>query len=141
MIDLSTRAEILHMMKTVQRELGLTYLYITHDLSTARYFTDRIAVMYLGKIVEMGGADEIIDEAAHPYTRALISAVCEPISGKSNTIKEIPIKGEIPSAADIPSGCRFHPRCLYAKPRCQEEEPVLIEIKTGHMVACHYPYV
>jgi len=140
MIDLSTRAEILHMMKTVQRELGLTYLYITHDLSTARYFTDRIAVMYLGKIVEMGGADEIIDEAAHPYTRALITAVCEPISGKSNTIKEIPIKGEIPSAADIPSGCRFHPRCLYAKPRCQEEEPILKEVESGHQVACHYPF-
>ena len=140
MIDLSTRAEILYMMKTVQRELGLTYLYITHDLSTARYFTDRIAVMYLGKIVEMGGADEIIDEAAHPYTRALIAAVCEPISGKSNTIKEIPIKGDIPSAANIPSGCRFHPRCLYAKPKCKEEEPVFIEIEPGHMVACHYPF-
>jgi len=140
MIDLSTRAEILHMMKTVQRELDLTYLYITHDLSTARYFTDRIAVMYLGKIVEMGGADEIIDEAAHPYTRALIAAVCEPISGKSNTIKEIPIKGEIPSAANIPSGCRFNPRCLYAKPKCREEEPVFIEIEPGHMVACHYPF-
>jgi len=137
MIDLSTRAEILHMMKTVQRELGLTYLYITHDLSTARYFTDRIAVMYLGKIVEMGGADEIIDEAAHPYTKALIAAVCEPISGKSNTIKEIPIKGEIPSAANIPPGCRFHPRCLYAKPRCQEEEPVLTEVEEGHYVSCH----
>lgn len=137
MIDLSTRAEILHMMKTVQRELGLTYLYITHDLSTARYFTDRIAVMYLGKIVEMGGADEIIDKADHPYTRALIVAVCEPISGKSNTIKEIPIKGEIPSAANIPPGCRFHPRCLYAKPRCQEEEPNLVEIESGHQVACH----
>jgi len=138
MIDLSTRAEILHMMKTVQRELGLTYLYITHDLSTARYFTDRIAVMYLGKIVEMGGADEIIDEAAHPYTKALIAAVCEPIPGKSNTIKEIPIKGEIPSAASIPPGCRFHPRCLYAKPQCQEEEPVLKEVESGHQVACHF---
>ncbi len=137
MIDLSTRAEILYMMKTVQRELSLTYLYITHDLSTARYFTDRIAVMYLGKIVEMGGADEIIDEAAHPYTKALIEAVCEPISGKSNTIKEIPIKGEIPSAANIPPGCRFHPRCLYAKPRCQEEEPVLTEVEKGHYVSCH----
>jgi len=137
MIDLSTRAEILYMMKTVQRELDLTYLYITHDLSTARYFTDRIAVMYLGKIIEMGGADEIIDEAAHPYTKALIAAVCEPISGKSNTIKEIPIKGEIPSAANIPSGCRFHPRCLYAKPRCQEEEPVLTEVEEGHYVSCH----
>jgi len=140
MIDLSTRAEILHMMKTVQRELGLTYLYITHDLSTARYFTDRIAVMYLGKIVEMGGADEIIDEALHPYTKALIAAVCEPVPGKSNTIKEVPIKGEIPSAADIPSGCRFHPRCLYAKPRCQEEEPILKEVESGHQVACHYPF-
>jgi len=140
MIDLSTRAEILHMMKTVQRELGLTYLYITHDLSTARYFTDRIAVMYLGKIIEMGGADEIIDNALHPYTKALIAAVCEPIPGKSNTIKEIPIKGEIPSAANIPPGCRFHPRCLYAKPKCQEEEPVLIKIEPGHMVACHYPF-
>ncbi len=140
MIDLSTRAEILYMMKTVQRELGLTYLYITHDLSTARYFTDRIAVMYLGKIIEMGGADEIIDNAAHPYTRALIAAVCEPIPGKANTIKEIPIKGEIPSASNIPPGCRFHPRCLYAKPKCKEEEPVFIEIEPGHMVACHYPF-
>lgn len=137
MIDLSTRAEILHMMKTVQRELGLTYLYITHDLSTARYFTDRIAVMYLGKIVEMGGADEIIDNTFHPYTKALIEAVCEPIPGRSNTIKEVPIKGEIPSAANIPPGCRFHPRCLYAMPRCQEEEPILKEIDSGHQVACH----
>ena len=141
MIDLSTRAEILHMMKTVQRELRLTYLYITHDLSTARYFTDRIAVMYLGKIVEMAGADEIIDEAAHPYTSALIAAVCEPVPGKSNTIKEIPIKGEIPSASNIPPGCRFHPRCLYTKPKCMEEEPVLTEIEPGHMVACHYPLI
>jgi len=140
MIDLSTRAEILYMMKTVQRELGLTYMYITHDLSTARYFTDRIAVMYLGKIVEMGGADEIIDNALHPYTKALITAVCEPIPGKSNTIKEIPIKGEIPSAVDVPPGCRFHPRCLYAKPKCKEEEPVLIEIEPDYMVACHYPF-
>jgi len=89
MIDLSTRAEILHMMKIVQRKLGLTYLYITQDLSTARYFTDRIAVMYLGKIVELGEADEVIDHALHPYTKALIAAVCEPISGKSNTIKKI----------------------------------------------------
>ncbi|MFY9393126.1 MAG: ABC transporter ATP-binding protein, partial [Halanaerobiales bacterium] len=108
MIDLSTRAEILHMMKEVQQSMGLTYLYITHDLSTARYFTDRIAVMYLGKIVEMGYADDLIDKAKHPYTKALISAVCEPVSGKVNQSKEVPIKGEIPSAANIPEGCRFH---------------------------------
>jgi len=139
MIDLSTRAEILHMMKTVQRELKLTYLYITHDLSTARYFTDRIAVMYLGKIVEMAGADEIIEKAFHPYTRALITAVCEPISGKVNEIKRLPIKGEIPSASSIPSGCRFHPRCLYVKNYCKEEEPDFREIESGHKIACHYP--
>lgn len=137
MIDLSTRAEILHMMKTVQQELGLTYLYITHDLSTARYFTDRIAVMYLGKIVEIGDVDEVITHAAHPYTKALIAAVCEPVAGKENTIKELPIKGEIPSAANIPPGCRFHPRCVYAMPRCQEEEPELLEIGTSHHAACH----
>lgn len=137
MIDLSTRAEILQMMKDVQQELGLTYLYITHDLSTARYFTDRIAVMYLGKIVEMGKVDDVIDNAKHPYTRALISAVCEPVSGRVNEIKEVPIKGEIPSAAEIPEGCRFHPRCLYAVPKCKErEEPVLEEVDKDHFAAC-----
>ena len=137
MIDLSTRAEILHMMKEVQRDLNLTYLYITHDLSTARYFTDRIAVMYLGRIVEMGSPDQVIDETIHPYSKALISAVCEPKSGKVNKIKEVPIKGEIPSAANIPQGCRFHPRCPYAKAECTElEEPELVEITPGHFAAC-----
>ncbi|HHU92507.1 MAG TPA: ABC transporter ATP-binding protein, partial [Halanaerobiaceae bacterium] len=121
----------------VQEHMGLTYLYITHDLSTARYFTDRIAVMYLGKIVEMGNADDLIDKAKHPYTKALISAVCEPVSGKVNQSKEVPIKGEIPSAANIPEGCRFHPRCLYAVPECREmEEPVLEEVEKDHFVAC-----
>lgn len=138
MVDLSTRAELLQMMKDVQQELGLTYIYITHDLSTARYFTDRIAVMYLGRIVELAPADELIDNPKHPYTQALIAAVCEPISGKVNRIKEVPIKGEIPSAANIPSGCRFHPRCLFATPECsKEDEPELQPINGGdHLVAC-----
>lgn len=138
MVDLSTRAELLSMMKEVQREFSLTYLYITHDLSTARYFTDRIAVMYLGRIVEIGTSDDLIDNAKHPYTKALIAAVCEPISGKVNRIKNVPIKGEIPSAADVPPGCRFNPRCMYAKPECsQMEEPELTPINdNGHMVAC-----
>lgn len=138
MVDLSTRAELLQMMKDVQQELGLTYIYITHDLSTARYFTDRIAVMYLGRIVEMATADELIDNPRHPYTQALISAVCEPISGKVNRIKEVPIKGEIPSAANIPSGCRFHPRCLFASPECSSQaEPELSPVGSGdHLVAC-----
>ncbi len=137
MIDLSTRAEILHMMKDVQRDLGLTYLYITHDLSTARYFTDRIAVMYLGRIVEMGKADDLIDNPLHPYTKALISAVPEPETGKVDIIKELPISGEIPSPANIPSGCRFHTRCPFAKPECSAEaEPELQDVGNGHLHAC-----
>lgn len=137
MIDLSTRAEILHMMKTVQQELGLTYLYITHDLSTARYFTDRIAVMYLGKIVEIGSSDDVITDAAHPYTQALIAAVCEPLSGNVNTIKKVPITGKIPSAENIPGGCRFHPRCLRAMPICREQAPELYNLGNEHAAACH----
>ena len=137
MIDLSTRAEILHMMKDVQRSLGLTYLYITHDLSTARYFTDRIAVMYLGRIMEMGKADDVIDNPCHPYTQALIQAVPEPKAGMLNVIKELPISGEIPSPANVPSGCRFHTRCPYAQSECKEEtEPELIDIGGGHFHAC-----
>jgi len=137
MIDLSTRAEILHMMKDVQQKLGLTYLYITHDLSTARYFTDRIAVMYLGRIVEMGPADDIIDNPLHPYTKALIEAVPEPSTGMVDVVKELPISGEIPSPANIPSGCRFHTRCPYAKPECAElPEPELEDVGNGHLHAC-----
>jgi len=137
MIDLSTRAEILHMMKTVQQELGLSYLYITHDLSTARYFADRIAVMYLGKIVEIGGTDEVIEQAAHPYTKALIAAVCEPVAGKENQIKEIPITGDVPSAAHIPQGCRFHPRCVDTMPICRDVEPETRDVGPGHQATCH----
>lgn len=137
MIDLSTRAEILAMMKDVQRDMNLTYLYITHDLSTARYFTDRLAVMYLGRIVEMGPAGDVIDNPCHPYTQALISAVPEPESGHVDTIKEVPISGEIPSPANIPSGCRFHTRCPFAKPECSAEaEPELMDVGGGHFHAC-----
>jgi peptide/nickel transport system ATP-binding protein len=137
MIDLSTRAEILHMMKNVQQEMELSMLYITHDLSTARYFTDRIAVMYLGRIVEIGTGDEVIEKPLHPYTKALIMAVCEPVSSSKDCIKELPIKGEIPNAADIPRGCRFHTRCPFAIPDCIElPEPELEEASPGHFVAC-----
>jgi len=137
MIDLSTRAEILHMMKDVQQRLDLTYLYITHDLSTARYFTDRIAVMYLGRIVEMGLADDIIDHPLHPYTKALIEAVPEAKTGMVDIVKELPISGEIPNPSNIPSGCRFHTRCPYAKPECAElPEPALEDVGNGHMQAC-----
>ncbi len=141
MIDLSTRAEILRMMKDVQQQLGLSYLYITHDLSTARYFTDRIAVMYLGRIVEVGRADDIIDMPLHPYTQALIEAVPEPESGKVEVIKELPIYGEIPSPANIPSGCRFHTRCPYAVDACKNEpEPELTLDGIEHYHACTRAY-
>ncbi len=137
MIDLSTRAEILAMMKEVQREFGLSYLYITHDLSTARSFTDRIAVMYLGRIVEIGGADRIVDGPVHPYTRALIAAVPEPVSGRLHSLKELPIKGEVPSASEVPKGCRFHPRCVFAAAECrQPPEPELESVGPGHFAAC-----
>jgi peptide/nickel transport system ATP-binding protein len=137
MIDLSTRAEILSMMKEVQRKRGLSFLYITHDISTARFFTDRLAVMYLGRIVEIGTPDDIVDRPAHPYTRALISAVCEPTPGRVKTIRELPIRGEIPSAAAIPWGCRFHPRCVFATRECTvAPEPELAEVSPEHSAAC-----
>lgn len=138
MIDLSTRAEILHMMKEVQKSLNLSYLYITHDLSTARYFADRIAVMYLGRIVEIGYSDEIIDNAKHPYTKALIAAVPEPVTGLLHKIKTLPIKGEIPSSMNIPTGCVFHTRCPYAKTDCAETLPEFIDISSTHKAACLY---
>lgn len=137
MIDLSTRAEILAMMKEVQRARGLSILYITHDISTARFFADRLAVMYLGRIVETGSPQDIVERPAHPYTRALISAVPEPEPGRVKTIRELPIRGEIPSAAHIPRGCRFHPRCPFAAEQCRKDpEPVLEEVGTGHAAAC-----
>ncbi len=137
MVDLSTRAEILQMMKDVQRDKNLTYLYITHDLSTARYFTDKLAVLYLGRIMEIGTPDQIVDNPAHPYTQALLDAVCEPKSGKARVKKELKISGEIPSPMNIPSGCRFHTRCPYANDGCKEGgNPELQEVAPGHFHAC-----
>jgi peptide/nickel transport system ATP-binding protein len=137
MIDLSTRAEILHLMKTIQADMELSFVYITHDISTARFFTDRIAVMYLGRIVEIGTQDEVIDHPMHPYTKALIEAVCEPEPGRVGKLRDLKVKGEIPSASDIPSGCRFHPRCMFATKECAElPEPELQDIGGGHLQAC-----
>jgi peptide/nickel transport system ATP-binding protein len=137
MIDLSTRAEILHLMKSIQADMELSFLYITHDISTARYFTDRIAVMYLGRIVEIGTQDEVIDHPLHPYTKALIEAVCEPEPGRVGTLRDLKIKGEIPSASDIPQGCRFHPRCLFATEGCSSlPELELEDSGGGHLHAC-----
>ena len=138
MLDVSIRAEILELMKELQQKRGLTYLYITHDISTSRFFAQNIAVMYLGKIVEIGDVREVIDNPLHPYTKALLSAVPEPIPERRDMIKEIPIKGEVPNAANIPSGCRFHPRCVIAKDACRHEEPELVDRGNRHYVACPY---
>ena len=137
MIDLSTRAEILQLMKSIQSDMELSFIYITHDISTARFFTDRIAVMYLGRIVEIGTQDEVIDNPAHPYTRALIAAVCEPEAGRVNLLRDLKVRGEVPSASDVPEGCRFHPRCLFAAAECSGlPEPELSDSGGGHFHAC-----
>ncbi len=138
MLDVSIRAEILELMKELKEKIGVTYLYITHDMSTARYFADWMAVMYLGRIVEMGPAKRVIDNPLHPYTRALLAAVPEPKPERRNVIKELPIKGEVPNAVNIPPGCRFHPRCIYAqKGLCDTQPPKLIEYEHNHWVECH----
>lgn len=143
MLDLSIRAEILQLMRELQRKHNLTYLYITHDLSTARYFCDRIAVMYLGKIVEMGSVDDVIDNPMHPYTRALIAAVPEPDPSNRKRMREVPIKGEVPSPINIPPGCRFRNRCVAydnapeeVRKLCRDKEPPLVEAAPNHYVAC-----
>ena len=135
MLDMSIRAEILNLMLKLREEHGLTYLFITHDLAVAKYICDRIGIMYLGKIVELGSVEEVIDNPYHPYTKALISAV--PTPDPRVKIGEIPIKGEVTSPINIPKGCRFYPRCVYAMKMCKREEPELIEVSKDHYVACH----
>lgn len=135
MVDVSIRAQILELMVSLKQELGLTYVFITHDLATANYFCDRIAIMYLGKIVEVGLRDEVFRSPKHPYTVALMSAIPVP-DPKEKREKLIP-RGEIPSPINPPSGCRFHPRCPYAFDRCEKEEPGMTRISDTHLVACH----
>jgi len=136
MLDVSIRAGILNLLLRLRDEFGLSMLYITHDLATAGYVTDRLAIMYLGKIMEVGESTEILENPYHPYTRALISAV--PVPDPDVKRKKIILRGEPPSPVFIPKGCRFHPRCPYAQDICRREEPVLREIAPGHFVACHF---
>jgi peptide/nickel transport system ATP-binding protein len=134
MADVSVRALILELMKKLRAEFDLTYLFITHDLATAKYLCDRIAVMYLGRIVELGTKDELFRHAHHPYTRALLAAV--PVPDPSQRRTEEVVRGEIPSAIDPPPGCHFHPRCPHAMPECREGRPPLKEISPNHLSAC-----
>jgi len=135
MIDVSLRTTIIDLMLDLRKELGLTYLFITHDLAVAKYISDKIAIMYLGKIIELGEKAVIFSNPLHPYTQALLSAI--PVPDTERKRKTIELKGEVPSAIKIPSGCRFHPRCPKAFDKCPIKEPVMLEIEKNHFVACH----
>ena len=135
-LDLSIQAQIINLLDELKRNLGLSYLFIAHDLSVVRHLSDRVAIMYLGRIVETGPRDDIFSSFQHPYTEALLSAVprLPPTTGK----KRIILKGDPPTPLDPPPGCPFHPRCPYAEPVCATTAPPLEEKQTGHLAACHF---
>jgi len=134
MIDVSLRSAIIDLMLNLRKDFGLTYLFITHDLAIAKYISDRIAIMYLGKIVELGDKQTIFSNPMHPYTQALLAAIPIPVPERKRKVSGL--VGDVPSAINIPSGCRFHTRCRYAEKACEEKEPELIQVSPGHYVAC-----
>ena len=143
-LDVSIQAQVVNLMADLKGKLGLTYLMVSHDLSMVRYLSDRVAVMYLGRIVEIGGRDAVFDTPLHPYTRALLSAIPTPDPRRERGRQRIVLKGDVPSPANPPGGCRFHPRCPIATAECRTTDPVLrvIAAPSGpsppHRVACHH---
>jgi oligopeptide/dipeptide ABC transporter ATP-binding protein len=140
-LDVSIQAQIVNLLADLQRELSLTYLFVAHDLAVVEHISTRVAVMYLGRIVELADRDTLYRDARHPYTRSLLSAV--PVPDPDRRSQRIVLAGDVPSPARPPSGCRFHPRCPLAAqlgelPRCSSEDPALREVAPGHWVACHF---
>ncbi len=138
-LDVSIQAQVVNLLDDLQDELGLTYVIIAHDLSVIRHVSDRIAVMYLGKIVELTDRTSLYERPLHPYTKALLSAVPVPDPKRRAQRERILLKGDVPSPISPPSGCRFHTRCWKATEVCKRDEPPMRELRTGHRVACHHP--
>ena len=134
-LDVSIQAQIINLLKKLQREEGMSYMFISHDLSVVKYISDDIAVMYLGNIVEMGSTKEICTNALHPYTQALFSAV--PVANPHKKSDPVALEGELPSTANPPKGCKFHTRCKYCMDKCREVAPEIRDVGNGHYVACH----
>ncbi len=135
-LDVSIQAQVLNILRNLQKEFGLTYLFVAHNLAVVEHISDRVAVMYLGKIVEMADREALFRLSIHPYTQALMSAI--PIPNPRVRRKRMILPGDVPSPLNPPRGCRFHPRCPFARPNCSQEEPPLREIQPAHYVACHY---
>jgi oligopeptide/dipeptide ABC transporter ATP-binding protein len=135
-LDVSIQAQVLNILRDLQREFGLTYLFVAHNLAVVEHISTRVAVMYLGKIVEMSRREDLFLHPTHPYTRALISAIPVPMPGMKR--ERIILPGDVPSPLHPPTGCRFHPRCPFAQPKCAQEEPQPRELRPGHITACHF---
>jgi len=136
-LDVSVQAKILNMLSALKTELGLTYLFISHNLNVVRHLGDRIGVMYVGRLIELGTRKQVFDNPVHPYTKGLLLASPSLDPDDRNRPREVALEGEVPSAINPPAGCRFHPRCPKGEPRCEEDRPTLVDIGDGHLVSCH----